>query len=130
MTKPFKISPKTALSGNALATEVRHTYPLSPHDERALRIAVQNILVRRLSRASIRGKKAVRDVDVRQAAAALGVTKEDLQRTLASHGVPLPMSRIGGTGGLRGKRKISSKAKTSRRGKLRRASRTRHRARG
>ncbi len=129
MTRPFKISPKAALKGSALATEVRHTYPLSGRDEHALRAAVQTIVVKRLSRASV-PNKVVRDFDVHRAAVALGLTTADLRRKLANLGLDT----------TRGQRRLrvpsrkttGSKAKlgSSRRSKARRTSRPHVRIRG
>jgi len=85
MARPFKVSPHTSLRGAALVAEVRQTYPLSKPEERALRDAVKNILVQRLSRRS--AAKLAREFDVGRAAAVLGVKAGDLRQELAGHGV-------------------------------------------
>jgi hypothetical protein len=129
MTRPFKISPRAALRGSALASEVRHTYPLSVRDEHALRAAVRTIVVKRLSRGTV-PNKVVRDIDVHRAAVVLGLTTADLRRKLANLG----RDTISGQRRLRvaSRKTTDSKGKlgSSRRSKDRRRSRPHARIRG
>jgi hypothetical protein len=129
MTRPFKISPKAALKGSALASEVRRIYPLSGRDEHALRAAVQTIVVKRLSSGSV-PNKVVRDLDVHRAAVALGLTTADLRRKLANLG----LDTTSGQRRLRiaSRKTTGSKTKpgSSRRGKTGRTSRPPARIRG
>ena len=129
MTRPFKVSPKTSLRGTALATEVRQTYPLSKTDERALRVAVKNLLVKRLSRSAAAGT-FVRDFNVGRAANVLGVKTADLRQELAGHGfgTARPVNHSRSLSKMRAAPK--TKRASSRRGQTRRSSRSLARGRG